>query len=67
MPSEQAKRNKAAYDTRYMKEHRILKTIAFNNAIPEDMKLLDWVEQQPNQTQYVKDLIRDDMEDKVGN
>ena len=66
MPSEQAKNRKQAYDTQYIKEHIKLKTIAFNNSIPEDMKLLEWVEKQKNQTQYVKDLIRDDMIDKAG-
>ena len=62
MPSEQAKANKAAYDTRYKREHIKMKTIGFNVEIKEDMELYDWVGTHKNQQKYMKDLIRDDMQ-----
>ena len=53
--------NKTKYDIEYTKEHITCKRIPFNNTIEEDRKLLAWLEQQGNVTQYVKRLIREDM------
>lgn len=59
--SDEAKERKSAYDTQYILNNIVQKRIAFNRNIPEDVEMLDWVEQQPNQTQYMKGLISDDM------
>ena len=59
--SDQAKRKKSAYDVAYIMSHVKQKRINFNDQNEEDMKLLDWLERQSNQNQYMKDLIRDDM------
>ena len=34
----------------------------FNSSIPEDAALFDWVQKQDNATQYIKKLIREDMD-----
>ena len=59
--SDRAKKNKAAYDTKYILSHVRQKRINFNDQNEEDMRLLEWLESQDNQNQYMKDLIRDDM------
>ena len=61
MASEQAKANKAAYDTEYMKKHIRQITIGFNENVDEDMRIYDHVKCQKNQTQYIKGLVREDM------
>lgn len=53
--------DKAAYDKAYYKEKIIRKVINFNRSDPADLALLEWLEQQPNATQYIKSLIRADM------
>ena len=53
--------NKGAYDKQYAKEHIKRKFIPFNDTDPEDMMLLDWINKQPNVTQYVKKLVAEDM------
>lgn len=60
--SEYAKRKKLQYDTKYMKSRVLQKTIGFNRGNEEDMKLYNWVNRQQNQTQYIKGLIREDMD-----
>ena len=53
---------KYEYDLEYLKKNIFAKRVPFNRTQPEDMKLLEWVEAQGNFTQYVKRLIREDME-----
>ena len=54
--------DKSAYDRQYMKQNVAVKNIIFNRTKPEDMELLDWINQQkPSGNQYVKDLVREDM------
>lgn len=59
--SEAAKEHKAAYDTNYILSNIVQKRINFNKTVPEDVEMLDWVNQQQNQNQYMKGLISDDM------
>ena len=56
--------DKKAYDKEYAKAHITRKFIPFNDTVPEDAELLAWLAQQGNVTQYVKGLIREDMESK---
>ena len=50
-----------AYQNEY---HKAMKTklISFNPNSPEDMKLWDHLQEQKNQTGYIKNLIRKDLE-----
>ena len=59
--SDAAKERKTAYDIKYAKENVVRKFIPFNKAVPEDAKMLDWLDRQKNVTRYVKGLISDDM------
>ena len=52
--------DKSKYDQQYFREHVVRKFLPFNKEKPEDRLLLDWLQQQPNFTQYVKELIRAD-------
>ena len=54
--------DKGAYDKQYAKDHIKRKHIPFNDTVPEDQELLSWLATKPNVTQYVKQLIREDME-----
>lgn len=57
--------DKAAYDLQYLKQNVAIKNISFNRTKPEDMELLEWLSQQkPSANQYMKALIRADMEQK---
>lgn len=59
--------DKSKYDQEYHKANYITKRIPFNKQIPEDLKLLTFAESQPeNFTQYIKRLIRQDMEKPKG-
>ena len=53
--------DKGAYDQAYNKEHLIKKLISFNKDKPDDMALLTYAQSSGNFTQYIKDLIRQDM------
>ena len=53
--------DKARYDMDYAKKNITRKHIPFNKNNPDDMALLEWVNKQPNATQYIKNLIREDM------
>ena len=53
--------NKAEYDKEYNRTHITRKFIPFNDTVPEDQELLSWLATKPNVTQYVKNLIREDM------
>jgi hypothetical protein len=54
--------DKNRYDQEYNKAHIKRKFIPFNDNVPEDQELLSWLATKPNVTQYVKELIREDME-----
>lgn len=53
--------DKGEYDKQYAKDHIKRKFIPFNDTVPEDAELLAWLSTKANVTQYVKQLIRDDM------
>lgn len=53
--------DKGAYDKEYAKKHITRKFIPFNDTVPEDKELLSWLATKSNVTQYVKQLIREDM------
>ena len=53
--------NKAQYDQQYNKEHVKRLFVPFNDMVPEDAEMREWLEQVGNKTQYIKQLIRDDM------
>lgn len=65
--SDKAKAKKTAYNIEYTKKNCKCKNLQFNKLIPEDIILLNWVNSQTNGTQYIKDLIRADMELKLRN
>ena len=56
--------DKTKYDIEYARAHIKCKRIPFNDQKQEDAELLEWLGQQGNVTQYVKRLIREDMESK---
>ena len=56
--------DKTKYDIEYARAHIRRKHIPFNDTNPEDAELLAWLAEQANVTQYVKGLIRDDMNRK---
>ena len=56
--------NKNKYDQEYNKAHITRKFIPFNDQNPDDSELLSWLSGVENVTQYVKQLIRDDMSRK---
>lgn len=53
--------DKGAYDKEYAKKHIKRKFIPFNDTVPEDQMILSWLKTKKNVTQYVKQLIIDDM------
>ncbi len=57
-------RDKYAYDQQYLKENITKKSITFNRNKPEDMRVLEWINQQNNSNQYIKGLVLEDMERK---
>lgn len=59
--SDEAQRKKNAYNSKYVVAHQSQRKIIFNDTIPEDMEMCDWLDSQPNINQYLKGLIRDDM------
>ena len=56
------KERKARYDMEYARKNIRRKEIPFNLTQPEDEELFRYLESQENFTQYIKDLIRKDME-----
>lgn len=56
---------KSEYDKEYAKKHITRKFIPFNDTVPEDVELLEWLATKGNVTQYVKQLIREDMRKSV--
>ena len=59
--SDAARKNKAAYDANYVHDHQIQRKIVFNDVVSEDMEILNFLDSKPNKNQYLKDLIREDM------
>ena len=59
--------DKNKYDQEYNKAHIRRKFIPFNDNNPDDCLMLECLEQQGNVTQYIKQLIRDDMKRGVWN
>lgn len=59
--SDEAQRKKNEYNSKYVVAHQSQRKIIFNDTIPEDMEMRDWLDSQPNINQYLKGLIRDDM------
>ena len=55
------KERKARYDMEYARKNIRRKEIPFNLTQPEDAELFRHLESQENFTQYIKDLIRKDM------
>ena len=53
---------KSEYDKEYAKNHITRKFIPFNDTVPEDVELLEWLATVGNVTQYVKRLIREDIQ-----
>ena len=53
--------DKGSYDKDYAKKHITRKFIPFNDTVQDDVDLLAWLNQQQNVTQYIKQLIREDM------
>lgn len=51
-----------SYDKQYIKDNIHQKTISFNRKNEGDEELYEWITQQANQAQYLKNLIREDME-----
>ena len=58
--------NKTQYDIEYAKAHITRKFIPFNDTNPEDAVLLAWLATKPNVTQYIKGLIKEDIEYQKG-
>ena len=51
------------YVRQYIQENRTTKNLTFNKRSDDDMELLKWINDQPESfNQYVKRLIRKDME-----
>ena len=53
--------NKQDYDQQYNKANVITKRVPFNRQNPDDVELLEHLKQHENFTQYIKQLIRQDM------
>ena len=58
--------NKAEYDKEYARIHITRKFIPFNDTVAEDVAILEHLATVGNVTQYVKQLIREDMTRKRG-
>ena len=52
---------KSAYDQEYIRKNVKRKLIAFNMTKERDRNLWNWLESQPEMTQYIKNLIEQDM------
>ena len=66
--SEQALKNKRAYDKKYARENFQGKYLTFNKNVPEEMEMFEWVRTRPEGgNPYLKRLIREDMERQKAN
>ena len=59
---EEAKKKKSAYDTNYIKNNCVGFTINFNKV--HDADIIEQLNKQENKRQYIRQLIRSDIEDK---
>ena len=59
--------DKGKYDQEYASKHVTRKFIPFNDQNAEDEALLSWLNTKENVTQYIKQLIRQDMENSSKN
>ena len=57
--------DKGKYDVEYARANIRRKHIPFNMQNPDDVEIFQWLETVGNVTQYVKMLIRDDMNRKT--
>ena len=59
------KEEKSRYDQQYRRDHLETKLIAFNRDKPDDIALLEYVENKGPRmfSAYIKELIRRDMEE----
>lgn len=64
MPEEKKPFDNKAYQNEYHKNMKN-KLISFNPANSEDMKLWEYLQTKPNQTGYIKSLIREDMKKRT--
>lgn len=60
------KERKARYDMAYARKNIRRKEIPFNLTQPDDEELFRWLEGVDNVTEYIKNLIREDMKHKEG-
>lgn len=50
------------YDKTYHREHTIYRKVSFNNSNPDDMRMVEWIDSQPEATSaYIRRLILEDM------
>lgn len=62
-PKVRSKLDKYGYDQQYLKENIQTVGVTFNKRKPEDMVLLDWLNNRSEKkVAYIKRLIREDME-----
>ena len=55
--------NDAEYKKTYQREHIVFRKMNFNTSNEDDIKLIQWIEQQPEGTSpYLKKLVQKDME-----
>lgn len=59
---EEAKKKKSIYDTNYIKNNCERFTINFNKV--HDADIIEQLNKQENKRQYIRQLIRSDIEDK---
>ena len=57
--------NKKEYDLQYMKDHIRRRLLPFNMDKPEDKAMWEWLDKADNITEYIKQLIKDDMTKEV--
>lgn len=53
--------DKSTYDKNYNKSNVTRLFIGFNHNKPDDAEMLEWIRKKENYSQYIKDLIRQDM------
>ena len=58
--------NQKEYIKEYQRENRITKKVTFNRKNPDDMAMVEWLDNRPEGiVQYLKTLIREDMETRT--
>lgn len=60
--SEASKKQQAEYSVQYMKTNVTQCRLNINKKMPEDLKILDWINSQPEGTSpYLRRLVQEDM------